>query len=254
MINKIEFMLFNKFVSFFQKINIEITEKNYFLYKTSLVHNSYSNEHNLNYNYQRLEFLGDAILSKEISLYLYQNFQKQDEGFITHLRSICVQKDTLADASKKLGLQKILCVGKGEKNNFTTRTILADIFESVIAAIYLDKGEQKVREFIYKYLIKFVEEKKFFYTVIDYKTALQEYCQSQKKGLISYRLIDEYHLKNNVTLFCVGVYINDQLIGKGKGSSKKKAEKKAAQSAWELISKKSIKKNNKKYNKNNEKK
>jgi len=239
-------MLFNKFVNFFKKLDIEINEKNFFLYKTALVHNSYANEHNLNYNYQRLEFLGDAIISKEISLYLFQHYQKQDEGFITHLRSICVQKKTLAAASTKLNLQKILCVGKGEKNKFITKAILTDIFESVTAAIYLDQGEKKAREFIYKNLIQFVIDKKLFYTVIDYKTALQEYCQFQKRGKITYKLIDISYLKNNVPLYCVGVYINNVLISKGKGTSKKKAEKKAAKVAWECVSKRLIQKNDEK--------
>lgn len=216
---------------FFERFNLQVTNTDY--YKEALTHNSYANEHNLNYTYQRLEFLGDAILSKEISLYLFSRFPEKNEGQITSLRSKIVRENTLAEVSRNIGLGNIVRLGKGEikTQGYDKDRILADIYESIIAAIYLDLGEDAVRTFLHETLIELINESDLLERIRDYKTELQEFLQAENKQSLEYILVDERkELYNhaNVAVYEVEARLNGVLYGTGKGRSKKEAEQRAA--------------------------
>ncbi len=239
-------------------LGIKVTNKNEQLYKMAFTHNSYANEKNLDYNYQRLEFLGDAILSKEISYFLYINFPNKHEGEITNWRSIIVRKDTLASISSNLKLGKSILLGHGEikTKGYAKSNILADVLESLIAAIYLDKGEVFIRKFIRKYIINFIISENYLFTIIDYKTQLQEQLQSTNQSMPKYKVLREIKknsLLNNKILYEVVVTINNIHYGLGKGKTIKDAEQDAAKHALGklAITTTSIKTNFIKKSKNN---
>ncbi len=228
-----------------KRFDIDLNDKNFVLYKAAFTHNSYANENNLDYSYQRLEFLGDSILSKEISLYLFSTYPNKDEGEITHLRSIMVRKDTLADIAKFLKLNSLIFLGKGEikTKGYNKDSLLADILESFIAAIYLDKGAIFLSNFIEKYLIKYIIDCNYFHKVIDYKTQLQEQLQINSRIKIQYNVVkEERETKkekfNNKILYNVIVVVDKIPYGKGYGYSIKEAEQYAAQSALRKLASK----------------
>lgn len=230
-------------VDFLKKFKIKLTLKNKKTYITSFTHNSYSNENKLDYNYQRLEFLGDAILQKEVSLFLYNKYPKANEGVITNYRSIIVRKDTLASFANSIKLSSLIRLGKGEikTKGYKKNGILADIFESFLAAIYIDKGDKFTSKFILKYLISFVYKNNFLTSVIDYKTKLQEYMQLSYKLLPKYKVIEFQKKENsledvNQYLYKVEVYVDSICYGKGIGRSIKDAEQAAAKDTLNKLS------------------
>ncbi len=156
--------------------------------KTSLTHSSYINEHDLSFEdcNERLEFLGDAILDLVIGEYLFSHYTSIDEGELTKRRSLLVNKDVLADASRRLNLGEFLYLGHGEEINEGRNkdSILADALESLIGAIYMDGGFKAAKKFILKFLLPILNGKIF----VDYKTSLQEACQ-KKKDMPIYKLI-----------------------------------------------------------------
>ncbi|WP_342252482.1 ribonuclease III [Spiroplasma endosymbiont of Amphibalanus improvisus] len=233
---------FEKFKIWIQKYNIVINDPGIFL--EALTHNSYMNEKNLSYNYQRLEFLGDSILACQISLYLFKEYPDWSEGKITNLRSKLVREEALALCSKSIGLNKFILLGVGEKqsNGQEKDKIMADVYESLLAAIYLDAHENKtniVNNFIFDTLLKVVKETNYLEKVKDYKTLLQENLQSGGERF-SYRLVSSKRNKND-TEYCVEVVIEDVIYGKGKGPTKKIAEQNAAKVSLDKL----IKKDNK---------
>ncbi len=226
------------------QFDIKLNSKNTLLYFEAFTHNSYANEQKINYSYQRLEFLGDAILSKEISLYLYKTYPKKQEGEITSYRSIIVRKDTLAVISSHLKLGRNILLGHGEikTKGYEKDNILADVLEAFIAAMYLDRGEKFTRNFIKKNIIAFVLKHNYFTNVLDYKTQLQEVLQSDNKTNPKYKVISE-KWENNKTLinkkiiYNVVVMVDDLPYGTGEGYSIKEAEQNAAKSALLKLSK-----------------
>ena len=210
------------------KLNIRYD--NIDIYNQAFTHTSYANEMKCE-SYERLEFLGDAILELIISEYLYKNTD-YEEGRMTKLRSHYVCENALYEYSVKLGLNEYIKLGKGqqEQDGKHCKAIVADIFESFIAAIYLDSGLKEVKKFIYKYVIPIIESNTLdFFN--DYKSKLQEFVQTDKKSL-EYILVNEIGPAHNKT-FEMEVRINGILYGKGCAKSKKEAEQLAARDALE---------------------
>ncbi|TYP59966.1 ribonuclease III [Thermosediminibacter litoriperuensis] len=204
----------------------------------ALIHPSYayekglsSQEHN-----QRLEFLGDAVLELAISEWIYDKYPNYTEGELTKLRALLVCEESLAYLSRKLTLGDFLIMGKGEEitGGREKASILADTFEALIGAMYLDKGFDVVTGFIrekFKPIMEKAEEGKLF---PDYKTALQEMLQRISPDRITYNVVKEEGPDHDKTFF-VEVVWKDKVLGCGCGKSKKEAEQNAARSAIRFL-------------------
>ena len=192
----------------------------------ALTHSSYSNEHKNTLNYERLEFLGDAVLELITSEYFYQDTTLK-EGEMTKKRASFVCEQALSHYARDLGIDKLIRVGHGQLGNVND-TIVADVFESVLGAIYLTHGLSVAKEYIYEIVVPYI--KKDFMFLGDYKTLLQEYVQTDRKSL-EYVLVKEYGEAHNKT-FEVDVMIDGIVYGHGIGKSKKEAEQHAAFDAY----------------------
>ena len=212
----------------FSKFNIRTKNKD--LYIRAFTHTSYANENNT-ISYERLEYLGDAVLELVISEYLYNN-TTYPEGEMTKIRANYVCEEALYNYSLKLGLNEFLLLGVGEEESGgrMRKAIVADIFEAFIGAMFLDKGLESVKKFIYKYVLPIILETKdqLFY-LHDYKSTLQEYVQTDKKSL-EYEITDETGPAHFKTFTSV-VKIDGRIYGKGIAHSKKEAEQEAARNA-----------------------
>ncbi len=211
-----------------EKLNVKPNDIS--LYEKAFTHTSYANEHNTT-SYERLEFLGDAVLELLMSDYLYNN-RNFNEGEMTKMRAHYVCETALYEYSKRLELGKHLKLGKGEieTGGMNSKAINSDIFESFLGALYLDQGIDIARKFFNDFIIPMIEnnEVDFF---DDYKSALQEYVQTDRKSL-EYKLINEEGPAHHKT-FTVVVMIDDIVYGKGSAHSKKEAEQMAAKDALE---------------------
>ncbi len=205
-----------------------IPYKNIKLYERALTHTSYANENNV-VSYERLEYLGDAVLELIISDYLYKNTE-YEEGKMTKYRSHYVCENANYEYSTRLGLNEYLKLGHGEeeRGGKYRKAIVADIFESFIGAMYLDLGFDEVKKFIYKNIIPLIETKAIDF-FDDYKSVLQELVQTDKKSL-EYIIVDEYGPAHDKT-FTVEVKIDNIVYGIGSAHSKKEAEQIAAHDA-----------------------
>jgi len=201
------------------------------LLREALTHSSYSNEHKNEKNYERLEFLGDAVLELVTSEYFYSNTDFK-EGEMTKKRASFVCEQALSYYAKELGIDQHIRVGHGQEGNIND-TIIADVFEAVLGAIYLTFGIDKAREYVYDIIVPYIEKDFVFFG--DYKTMLQEFVQTDKKSL-EYVLVNEYGEAHNKT-FEVEVRINNIIYGRGIGKSKKEAEQKAAFDAYKKSAK-----------------
>ena len=205
------------------------------LLQRALTHTSYANECNEGHNKsnERLEFLGDSVLGIITAEHFYLNFKDLPEGELTKLRAAPVCENSLSSFARQLGLGEYLLLGKGEMctGGSDRPSILADAFEALIAAIYLDGGIEEAKKFVLKYVDKAVEEHRGFK---DYKTVLQEVIQKNPGEVIEYVLVKESGPDHNKR-FEVEVHLNSNVIGKGVGTSKKKAEQLAAKEALELM-------------------
>ena len=206
-------------MKFLENMGIKINNEE--LLKTALTHGSYSNEHNCE-NYERLEYLGDAILEAVTSEYLYLNTDYK-EGEMTKIRANYVCEKALACYSRDIGIDKCIRLGHGQIHNLND-TIIADVFEAVAAVIYLDQGYDVVKKYLDDIIIPYIKEKRDFNT--DYKTMLQEAVQTTRRSL-EYVLLDEYGEAHDKT-FEMAVKIDNIVYGKGIGKSKKEAEQNAA--------------------------
>lgn len=205
-----------------------IKTDNLYLYETAFTHTSYANEHNTK-SYERLEYLGDAVLELVMSEYLYK-CTKHDEGMMTKLRAHYVCENALYEYSLKLKLNNYLKLGKGEEDSGGKfrKAIVADIFEAFIGAMYLDQGIDKVKNFINDNVIPVIESNELdFFS--DYKSKLQEYVQTDKRSL-EYIILNEEGPAHNKTFTAV-VKIDDIIYGQGVAHSKKEAEQEAAKDA-----------------------
>ncbi len=200
-----------------KKFGIIINNKQ--LIDEALTHSSFANEHNCR-SYERLEFLGDAVLEAVISEYFYQE-KNLDEGKMSKIRASFVCEKALCFYAKKNEFDKYIKLGNGQEKK---DSIIADIFESIIAVIYLDCGYDKVHDFIYKIIVPYIKKDYLFFD--DYKSLLQEMTQTTKKTL-NYKVIKETGPAHD-KLFKVEVIIDGLIYGIGKGKSKKEAEQQAA--------------------------
>lgn len=207
-----------------------ITPNKIKLYEQALTHTSYANEHNCP-SYERLEYLGDAVLELVMSTYLFKN-TTYPEGRMTKLRASYVCENALYEYSLKLGLNEYIRLGHGESENGgrMRKAIVADTFEAFIAAMYLDQGLDVVNNFIKHYIIPLIEKKELNFEQ-DYKSILQEFVQTDKRTL-NYVVIDESGPAHDKT-FTIIVKIDDIIYGRGTAHSKKEAEQLAAKNALE---------------------
>ncbi len=211
--------------------------KNPALLNEALTHSSYANEHksqHIKYN-ERLEFLGDSVLSIVVSDYIYKNCPELPEGELTKLRASLVCEKSLYEFAKKIDLGKYLVLSKGERNNggADRPSILSDAFEALIAAIYIDGGLAPASKHILNFVIPAIKNSKKK-KINDYKTTLQEIIQKNPGEKLEYVLIKESGPDHNKH-FVVEVHLNSNVIGKGGGRSKKEAEQQAAREALELM-------------------
>lgn len=190
---------------------------------TALTHTSYANEHKVE-SYERLEYLGDAVLELVMSTYLYKN-TKLPEGEMSKIRSRYVCENALYEYANKINLGNYIKVGNGI--NHPNKTVIADVFESVIGVIYLEHGYDKVVEFFNKLIVPYIGNDDFLH---DYKSLLQELVQTGKKSLV-YKVIKETGPSHNKR-FTVEVIIENMVFGVGEGHSKKEAEQNAAKDAY----------------------
>lgn len=197
---------------------------------TALTHRSYVNEHKntVHEHNERLEFLGDAILELVSSDFLYRNYN-EPEGIMTALRSALVRTESIGDAGKKLGYEPLVRLSHGEKNGSDRAhdVILADCFEAVIGAIYLDQGYETAKDFIYKHIIVKIDEIIEEGTWRDPKSYVQELAQRVDGVTPVYKTLKEEGPDHD-KLFTVGIYVKDHLIGTGVGHSKQEAQTAAA--------------------------
>ncbi len=206
---------------------------------TALTHRSYVNEHkNSAYDHnERLEFLGDAVLEMVTSDYLFRNYD-EPEGVMTAWRSAMVRTESIGASGEELGYGPFVRLSRGEKrgSDRAHAVILADCFEAVIGAIYVDQGYEKAKAFIYKHIISKLPEIISEGAWRDPKSYLQELAQHYDGTTPSYHLIDEDGPDHNKS-FKVGVYVNRALRGIGEGHSKQEAESKAATEAIKIYRK-----------------
>lgn len=204
------------------------------LLNRALMHSSYVNEQK-NYELrsnERLEFLGDSVLSLIISDYLFQTYKNFPEGELTKLRSLIVCESSLASVTRRLGLGEYLELGKGEEitGGRDRTSILADLFEAVLASIYIDGGFRNAKEFALGNLTHVINDAADGNLFWDYKTHLQEVLQKNSSANISYVVQNEEGPDHSKT-FYVAVHNHDEFLGEGKGKSKKEAEQEAAKKA-----------------------
>lgn len=205
--------------------------------KIAITHSSYANERKDSTQYnERQEFLGDAVLSIVVSDYLFQKFRLA-EGDLTKLRASIVCEKSLYAFAQEIDLGKYLFLGKGEEQTGGRQrpSVLADAFEALIAAIYLDSGMDNATKFIIGFVERMLAygEKESFK---DYKTILQEIIQKNPEEKVNYVLVIEEGPDHNKK-FVVEVHLNSNVIGRGEGKSKKSAEQMAAKEALELMGK-----------------
>lgn len=211
----------------FEKLGIK--PKDLRLYNTAFLHSSYANEHRAKADYERLEFLGDSVVDLVIADYLY-SCENEDEGEMTKVRASYVCENALYEYATNLGLNRYIKVGHGEEKEGGKykKAIVADIFEALMGAIYLDLGYATARRTVLNIIVPYIEDPNVTF-FSDYKSSLQEYVQTTQQSLM-YDLVSEDGPAHDRT-FTVEVRIDDIVYGTGVGSTKKEAEQEAAKVA-----------------------
>jgi ribonuclease-3 len=201
------------------------------LLKQALTHSSFTNEQKINKakNYERLEFLGDAVLELVSSEFLFREHSDMPEGELTKLRASMVCEPSLAFCARDLNLGDFLLLGKGEEitGGRHRDSIISDAMEAVIGAIYLDGGMEHAKSFINRFILSDLEDKKLFY---DSKSSLQELIQGKLKKSFQYELLEESGPEHD-KIFVVDVSMEGEILGQGQGRTKKAAEQQAAYKA-----------------------
>ncbi len=217
----------------FKTLNIK--PKDISLYENAFSHSSYANEHKKKKDYERLEFLGDAVVDLVVADYLFSE-ENETEGEMTKVRSSYVCENALYAYSMDLGLSQYIKVGHGEEKygGKYKKAIVADIFEALVGAIYIDLGYATARRVVMNIVVPYIKDptKQFF---SDYKSCLQEYVQTTQQSL-NYHLIKEEGPAHD-KLFTVEIEIDGIQLGVGTGSSKKIAEQEAAREALSKVAK-----------------
>lgn len=217
-----------------ERIHYSFDDRN--LLALACVHRSFVNENReIKEHNERLEFLGDSILGLLISEYLYLNLPNTPEGDLSYLRSRLVEASSCVTYVQKLNIESFLLLGKGERLNSGRgrETILADFFEALIGAIYLDSGLEAVKSFLF---LNFSDEISAILKtpLCNWKALLQDYCQKQYQQAPTYKVLEEFgpdHSKK----FKISVQINNKELGIGSGNSKKEAQQSAAQNAIQKL-------------------
>jgi ribonuclease-3 len=206
---------------------------------TALTHRSYVNEHkkSVSEHNERLEFLGDAVLELVVTDFLFNNYKEQ-EGILTSWRAALVRTESIGAAGDKLGYEPLVRMSRGEKqgSDRARQQILANAFEAVIGAIYLERGYEDAAVFITKHITSKLESILQSGSWRDAKSHLQEVSQREDNQTPQYRVIDEIGPDHD-KIFTLGVYVGDKLMGKGSGPSKQVAQQQAAQAALETYAK-----------------
>lgn len=225
-------MVLNKLLN-----DLNIPYHNIDIYREAFTHPSFSNEKNGRRNYERLEFLGDAVLQYYVSRFIFEKYPHKSEGELTTLRSKLVREESLARFSRELNLGPYIYLGAGEEHSGgrDRNSVLADIFEAFIGAISQDCGTEYVLKILEKTIFKHVEDIDYE-DIIDFKTKLQELIQADQRKTVTYELLSSTG-PANAPLFEVAVMMDDMKLGVGKGSSKKRAEQQAAKDALKKLAK-----------------
>ncbi|HSX35927.1 MAG TPA: ribonuclease III [Patescibacteria group bacterium] len=223
---------YSAYVAFAEKV-LGITFDNVQLLVTAFTHRSYVNEHkkSVSEHNERLEFLGDAVLELVVTEYLYNNFS-EPEGILTNWRSSLVRTESIGAAAAKFGFEPLLRLSRGEKRG-TDRAraqILANSFEAVVGAIYLDKGYGASKSFITKSILSTFKQILATGSWLDAKSHLQEVAQSRDGHTPQYKVLSEEG-PDHEKVFTVGVYVGGKLKGTGQGPSKQHGQQKAAEAA-----------------------
>ena len=220
------------------RIGYTFTDKS--LASTALTHSSFSNENkahgaDIRCN-ERLEFLGDSVLSLIASVYLFKENHDLFEGDLTKIRAGVVCENALYDYAKAIGLGELLLLGRGEENTGgrNRKSILSDAFEAVIAAVYLDGGFEKARAFVLPFVTDAAQKLMQSGSTEDYKTLLQKFIQHNRGDILEYAVVSESGPSHKRT-FEVKVSLNNNVIGGGFGYSKREAEQQAAKEALRLF-------------------
>ena len=226
-------MSFNVDFSEFER-KIGYTFKNKGILYEALSHSSFANETKKNSN-ERLEFLGDSVLSIVVSNYLFEHYQHLPEGHLTKVRSSLVCENSLYEFAKTIDLGDYIMLGKGEENTGGRKrpSILADAFEAVIAAVYLDGGIENASKYVLSFIPKDLSLKKAV-SNNDYKTILQAVIQKNPEDKVEYFLKSAVGPDHDKT-FTIQVKLNSNVIGEGTGHSKNQAEQAAAKEALKLM-------------------
>lgn len=226
-----------KILNFLQKEKIPF--HNLSLYREAFTHASYANEaHRKRKNYERLEFMGDAVLQLYVSEFLFKLFPDVPEGTLTTLRSKLVREESLARFARELNLGECIYLGIGEeKSGGRDRdSVLANVYEAFIGALYLDCGKDHVLKILEETIFKHVNDLDYE-DITDYKTTLQELIQADQRRTVTYELLKASG-PANAPEFEMAVVMDNMKLGVGKGASKKKAEQQAAKDALKKLAKK----------------
>jgi len=220
-----------------ENIHITFTDKK--LLERAFVHRSYLNEaKNLRISNERLEFLGDSVLSFLTSDYLFAQYPDYEEGILTNIRSSLVKTNSLADVARTLGLGELLLLSHGEEasGGRNNPSLLADAFEALLGAIYLDGGIERARTFLTEFLLPKTKEIVDTKAYVDYKSLLQEIIQQQSRVSPTYQ-VTKSEGPDHAKTFWVQATANGTVLGDGQGKSKQEAEQMAAANALEKIGK-----------------
>ena len=232
-VNKI--LTANKFHELEEILEFSIKNKSY--YVQALMHRSFLEElENEDKSNERLEFLGDSVLSLVVAEYLYENFPDEDEGFLTKIRAKLVNRIALSDAAEEIGLAKFILINPNLTNTFAraSKTVLSDAFEALIGAVYLDHGLDVCKKLIYRVLINPLTKDGDYLIDENYKSQLLEYAQANRFDVPNYIVIEEQGPQHDRT-FTIKVIVGNDYYGIGIGKNKKTAEQNAAKSALEKI-------------------
>lgn len=222
-------------IEFEQKLGYRFKDSS--LLKNALTHSSYSNEMKIPSN-ERLEFLGDSVLSVIVSDYLFRNLKEESEGNLSKIRASLVCEQALTEFAKGICLDEYICLGRGEEitGGRKRASIISDAFEAVLAAIYLDGGIEEARKWLLSVMKSDLEKAIMRINYRDYKTVLQETTQKNGLGKVTYRTVSESGPDHDKS-FHVEVLVDEIVKSDARGASKKEAEQKAAMQVLQQMGK-----------------